>query len=316
MGLCNLAFQLVTKPNMADACSNIHFLLHPVSLRQHIQQWLAEDTPSFDYGGFVVGETEETAVLLCKSRGILAGVPFFDAILNELGCKVEWLFSEGMQIEPATTVARVTGKVNKILLGERVALNCITRASGIATKARNLGKLKAEHNWHGEIAGTRKTTPGFRMVEKYALLVGGVSTHRYDLSSMIMLKDNHIWTAGSVKRAVQDARKVGGFSIKIEVECRSIEEAREAATAGADVAMLDNFEPEALHKTATVLKQEFPHLLIEGSGGVKLENITQYFGPHVDVISMGSLTQGYEAVNFSLKVLKEGHNPHNPTVKA
>lgn len=294
----------------------MRFLLHPLSLREHVQRWLAEDTPSFDYGGFVVGETEETAVLLCKSKGVLAGVPFFDAIFNELGCKVEWVFSEGAQIDPATTVARVTGKVNKILLGERVALNCITRASGIATKARNLTKLKAEQKWHGEIAGTRKTTPGFRLVEKYALLVGGVSTHRYDLSSMIMLKDNHIWTAGSVKRAVQDARKVGGFSIKIEVECRSIEEAREAATAGADVVMLDNFEPEALHKTAAVLKQEFPYLLIEGSGGVRMDNVTHYFGPHVDVISMGSLTQGYETVNFSLKVLKEGHNPHNPVVKA
>lgn len=301
---------------MADACSNISCLIHPVSLHQHVQQWLAEDTPSFDYGGFVVGESEETAVLLCKSRGVLAGVPFFDAIFNELGCKVDWVFSEGVQIGPATAVARVTGKVNKILLGERVALNCITRASGIATKARNLARLKTEQKWRGEIAGTRKTTPGFRVVEKYALLVGGVSTHRYDLSSMIMLKDNHIWTAGSVQRAVKDARRVGGFSIKIEVECRSVEEAREAASAGADVVMLDNFEPEALHKTAATLKQEFPHLLIEGSGGVTMENITQYFGPHVDVISMGSLTQGYEAVNFSLKVLKEGHNPHNPVVKA
>lgn len=298
---------------MAD--KKLQFLLHPVSLRQHVQQWLAEDTPSFDYGGFVVGESEETAVLLCKSKGVLAGVPFFDAIFQELGCKVEWAYSEGRQVEPTTTVARVTGRVNKILLGERVALNCITRASGIATKARNLTQLKTEHKWHGEVAGTRKTTPGFRLVEKYALLVGGVSTHRYDLSSMIMLKDNHIWTAGSVKQAVQDARKVGGFSIKIEVECRSVEEAREAATAGADVVMLDNFDPETLHEAAEVLKQEFPHLLIEGSGGVKMENIAHYFGPHVDVISMGSLTQGYEAVNFSLKILKDGHNPHNPVVK-
>lgn len=298
---------------MAD--NKLRFLLHPVSLRQHVQQWLAEDTPSFDYGGFVVGDREETAVLLCKSRGILAGVPFFDAIFHELGCKVEWVCSEGVQVEPATTVAKVTGKVNKILLGERVALNCITRASGIATKAKDLTKLKEDHKWNGEVAGTRKTTPGFRIVEKYALLVGGVSTHRYDLSSMIMLKDNHIWTAGSVRQAVQDARSVGGFSIKIEVECRSVEEAREAANAGADVVMLDNFDPEALHKAAEVLKQEFPHLLIEGSGGVKRENIAQYFGPHVDVISMGSLTQGYEAVNFSLKILKEGHNPHNPVVK-
>ena len=291
-------------------------LLHPVSLHEQVRHWLAEDTPSFDYGGFVVGDSEETALLLCKSCGILAGVPFFEAIFDVLGCKVEWMFPEGAQLEPAITIAKVTGKVNKILLGERVALNCISRASGIATNARSLVKIKEEKSWQGEIAGTRKTTPGFRMVEKYALLVGGASTHRYDLSSMIMLKDNHIWTAGSVRQAVKDARTVGGFSVKIEVECRKIDEAREAANAGADVVMLDNFDPETLHKAAEILKQEFPHLLIEGSGGVRKENITQYFSPYVDVVSMGSLTQGYNTVNFSLKVVKKGHDPLNPVVKA
>lgn len=299
---------------MANERNEFAFLLHPLTLHQHVQHWLAEDTPSFDYGGFVVGETEETAAVLCKSKGVLAGLPFFDAIFDELGCKVEWMFCEGMLVEPASIVAKVTGKVNKILLGERVALNCITRASGIATKARNVARVKQEQNWHGEIAGTRKTTPGFRIVEKYALLIGGVSTHRYDLSSMIMLKDNHIWTAGNVKCAVEGARKVGGFSLKIEVECRSIYEAREAATAGADIVMLDNFEPGALHSAAAALKKEFPRLLIEGSGGIKMDNVMQYFGPDIDVISMGSLTQGYEIVNFSLKILKEGHDPFNPTV--
>ena len=297
------------------AGSNLRLLLHPVSVRKLVCQWLEQDTPSFDYGGFVVGEAEETALLLCKSQGILAGVPFFDAIFEELGCKVEWLYNEGSEVSSICTVAKVTGKVNKILLGERTALNCITRASGIATKVKRLGQLKEKEEWHGEIAGTRKTTPGFRMVEKYALLVGGVSTHRYDLSSMIMLKDNHIWTAGNITQAVKDARKVGGFSVKIEVECRSVEEAREAAIAGADIVMLDNFIPEALHKAAGVLKKEFPKLIIEASGGINEGTITEYFGPNVDVISMGSLTQGYSTVNFSLKIKKEGRDPHNPLVK-
>ena len=177
---------------------NISHILHPITLQHCAREWLKEDTPNFDYGGFVVGEKEEKAVLLMKSEGILAGRPFFDAIFKELDCKVVWNANEGTFHEPIKQVAMVTGKVRQILLGERVALNIISRASGIATFAQKLRKKAESVGWTGEIAGTRKTTPGFRIVEKYALLAGGVSTHRYDLSSMIMLKDNHIWTAGSI----------------------------------------------------------------------------------------------------------------------
>lgn len=177
---------------------NFSCLLHPVRVQDAVREWLREDTPHFDYGGFVVGEKTETAVLVCKSPGVLAGVPFFDAVFNTLDCTVSWTADEGDFINPICYVATVTGKVRNILLGERVALNCLCRASGIATYARRLGDLAREREWHGELAGTRKTTPGFRMVEKYSLVVGGISTHRYDLSSMIMLKDNHIWSAGNV----------------------------------------------------------------------------------------------------------------------
>ena len=177
---------------------NISHILHPVTLQHYAREWLKEDTPNFDYGGFVVGENEESAVLLMKSEGILAGKPFFDAIFKELECKVIWNENEGTYHEPVKQIATVQGKVRQILLGERVALNIISRASGIATFAQRLRKKAESVGWKGEIAGTRKTTPGFRLVEKYALLAGGISTHRYDLSSMIMLKDNHIWTAGSI----------------------------------------------------------------------------------------------------------------------
>lgn len=177
---------------------NVAHVLNPASLQHLAREWLKEDTPSFDFAGFVVGEKEESAVILIKSPGVLAGCPFVDAVFKELDCKVEWLEKEGTWIEPIRTVATVSGKVRHLLLGERVALNCLCRASGIATYCKKLLKVAENCSWGGELAGTRKTTPGFRMVEKYALLVGGVSTHRYDLSSMIMLKDNHIWTAGSI----------------------------------------------------------------------------------------------------------------------
>jgi nicotinate-nucleotide pyrophosphorylase (carboxylating) len=173
-------------------------LLHPVTTKNLVREWLKEDTPSFDYGGFVVGEKVEKAWLLCKSPGVLAGTPFFEAVFSELDCCIQWFHTEGECLSPVCKVAEVTGKVRNLLLGERIALNCITRTSGIASFARKLKGEADRCNWHGEVAGTRKTTPGFRIPEKYSLLVGGISTHRHDLSSMIMLKDNHIWSAGSI----------------------------------------------------------------------------------------------------------------------
>jgi len=190
-----------SKTTIVEGRRNFAHLLHPVRLNETVSSWLTEDTPSFDYGGFVVGDRIDTAVLLCKSRGVLAGVPFFDAVFKCLNCSVEWLADEGELLAPICRVANVTGRVRHLLLGERVALNCIGRASGLATAARRLtDKAHSGTGWNGEVAGTRKTTPGFRMVEKYALLVGGLSTHRYDLSSMVMLKDNHIWSAGSISQ--------------------------------------------------------------------------------------------------------------------
>ncbi|XP_052800634.1 nicotinate-nucleotide pyrophosphorylase [carboxylating]-like [Mya arenaria] len=293
---------------------DISHVLHPLTIRHLAREWLKEDAPNFDYGGFVVGEKEETAVLLLKSEGVLAGKPFFDAIFKELDCTVTWNIPEGTFLTPVNAVATVSGKVRQILLGERVALNIITRASGIASAAKRIRTTVEDLGWHGEVAGTRKTTPGFRMVEKYSLLVGGVSTHRYDLSSMIMLKDNHIWTAGSITQAVKDARVVGGFSLKIEVECRSLEDAREAASAGSDVIMLDNFTPQALVDAAAKLKKEYPKLIIEASGGITEETIARYCDVNVDVISLSRLTQGYDVVDFSLKIRKDGIDPRNTPV--
>jgi nicotinate-nucleotide pyrophosphorylase (carboxylating) len=221
---------------------------------------------------------------------------------------------EGEEFDPKLhggrkEVAKVYGKARNILLGERPALNMLARASGIATRypllppfrklpfiktlkpfsffyfflrARKLQTLKLQHNWQGVIAGTRKTTPGFRMVEKYAMLVGGIDTHRVDLSSMIMLKDNHIWATGSITTAVQKARAAGGFALKIEVECRDEAEADEAIEAGADVVMLDNFDGMGARAVSTTLKKRWEgkrKFLIEGSGGLTEENVAEYFGP-------------------------------------
>ena len=201
-------------------------------------------------------------------------------------------------------LATVVGPVNRILQGERTALNTLSRCSGVATASREAAKIAESLGWKGYTAGTRKTTPGFRIVEKYGLLVGGVATHRLDLSQMVMLKDNHIWSAGSITKAVKLARQAAGFSQKIEVECQSKEEAVEAAKAGADIVMLDNFAPNKLKEDAKSLKEEFPHLLIEASGGITVQTMRDYLSEHVDILSQGKLTQGYSCLDFSLKIVR------------
>eukprot|EP01033_Poteriospumella_lacustris_P017547 gene17547-12555_t len=288
----------------------------PPHYKREVLQWLEDDCPSFDVGGFVVGEKEETALLYCKTDGaVLAGVPFADAIFDHLGVAVTWFFKEGevihLPINPDTgkrvskvVIAEARGKCRHLLLAERTVLNTMSRASGVAGAARKACEIKERANWHGYVAGTRKTTPGFRTVEKYALIVGGAATHRLDLSQMVMLKDNHIWSCGSITKAVQTARQGAGFSMKIEVECQSLDDGLEAAAAGADVVMLDNFTSETIHDVAAAIKREYPHVLIEASGGISEESMAGFMSPYIDVISRGSLTQGYSCIDYSLKVKK------------
>jgi nicotinate-nucleotide pyrophosphorylase (carboxylating) len=296
--------------------------LLPPLYRELVRGYLRDDAPAFDVGGFVVGSAEREARLLCKHRGaapcVLAGRPFADVVFEELGLKVDWLFKEGSvlgggedegaaeAVAPAPApivVATVKGPANRLLLAERTVLNIMSRASGVASQAFSLSSLARAAGWHGEVVGTRKTTPGFRAVEKYALLVGGCGTHRMDLSAMVMLKDNHVWAVGSVGGAVRTARRACGFSSKIEVEARGLGEALEAAEAGADIVMLDNYAtPAALVADAARLKALHPHVLVEASGGITRATLPSYFDRSVDVVSLGALTQGYACVDFSLKV--------------
>jgi nicotinate-nucleotide pyrophosphorylase (carboxylating) len=300
--------------------------LLPSHFTSQVTTWLAEDTPSFDYGGFVVGSSPRTAQLLCKSPGILAGIPFFDEVFRQLECKVEWHHNEGDWIDPTSKggnikVATVTGPTRKLLLGERVALNTLARCSGVATKSRRMLDMVRKAGYKGVLAGTRKTTPGFRLVEKYGMLVGGIDGHRHDLSSMIMLKDNHIWAKGSITNAVKAARAVGGFALKIEVECQSEAEGDEAIEAGADVVMLDNFDGDGLKVAAKSLKDRWRgrrEVLLESSGGLTEANVGEYINNgtsliqspihvsdtvlDIDIISTSSVHQGVSHVDFSLKI--------------
>lgn len=222
--------------------------------------------------------------------------------------RVEWLCDEGTSVagdELNKVVGVVSGPANKVLQGERPALNLLSRLSGIATKTAMVVKKAKAASFAGVIAGSRKTTPGLRMMEKYALLVGGADPHRLNLSTSVMLKDNHIDLVGSIGGAIQRARSVAGFTQKIEVEARSVEQALEAAMEGADIVMLDNFEPMDAKLAAQKIKTRHPHVMVEASGGMDEERMGEYFCPWIDVISMGgNLTQNVSIVDFSLKVFK------------
>jgi len=212
---------------------------------------------------------------------------------------------EGEIFEPITKVATVRGPARRLLLGERVALNLLARCSGIATKSRRFKDIADANGFKGVIAGTRKTTPGFRLVEKYGMLVGGIDGHRMDLSSMVMLKDNHIWSCGSIKRAIELTRAVSGFTLLIDVEVRSEAEADEAIDAGADVVMLDNMEGQELLDVARRLKDRWVgkrRFLLETSGGIEENNLAQRAANPLDILSTSAVHQSVQHIDFSLKI--------------
>lgn len=287
--------------------------LLPVSTRwkEQITDFLSEDIPSFDYGGFVVGSDEKNASIFIKSKGIICGIPFLQEVFDQCKVQVKWLINEGSLIEPKKgekiEIAKLNGPSKNILQSERVSLNLLSRLSGIATRTFEIIKLaKDEANYKGIIAGTRKTTPGLRIMEKYAMLIGGADMHRFDLSSMIMLKDNHIWSTGSITKAIENAKKVGGFSIKIEIEVQNYNEAVEAIKAGGDIIMLDNFEGIQLQNVARQLKEEFKdkQFLLECSGGLTRDNLKDYLCNDIDIYSTSYIHQGTPTVDFSLKISK------------
>lgn len=285
--------------------------------KQSITEWLSEDVASFDYGGYVVGDSQKDAHLYCKQACVLSGVPFAKEVYRQVGItNIEWFYKDGDHLDPEKdgkdgkiVVAKISStEVRKILLAERLSLNILSRSSGIATKSNQIITLARESGYKGILAGTRKTTPGFRLVDKYSMVVGGCDPHRYDLSSMIMLKDNHVWSVGLITKAVQSARAVGGFSVKIEVEVQSEDEANEAIEAGADIIMLDNFSGDELKVAAQLIRQKWANsqksFLLECSGGLTIDNIGSYLSNEIDVYSTSLIHQGAGVIDFSLKIVK------------
>ena len=227
-------------------------------------------------------------------------ISYYSFIL--LFIRVEWIYGEGemikVQVHDFVPVAVVKGSADNLLKGERIALNVLARCSSLATQARTLSSLTKSR-----LAGTRKTTPGFRLVEKYALQVGGVQTHRMSCTDCVMLKDNHVdlfGGSGNLAVAVSQARSISSFTTKIEVECRTVSEAKIAIESGANIVMLDNFIPtDAEIKNLKALNSQ---IIIELSGGIDGDNLHRYPSDENLVLSLGCLTHSVPLLDFSFKV--------------
>ena len=238
--------------------------------------------------------------LICKQDGVIAGLEVFKRVFELLDEKTEVIFycKDGDAVKKGEKIGFVRGDIRVLLSGERTALNYLQRMSGIATYTREIADLLKGTTT--KLLDTRKTTPGMRIFEKYAVKVGGGYNHRYNLSDGILLKDNHIGAAGGVKEAVRMAKEYAPFVRKIEVEVENLDMLREALEAGADIIMLDNMTGEDM-KTAVGLcrgKSE-----TECSGNVTRENVARLVDIGVDYISSGALTHSSPILDLSLKNL-------------
>lgn len=239
--------------------------------------------------------------LICKEDGIVAGLQVFQRVFRLLDPKTEVVFDvqDGEVVQKGQHMATVVGDIRVLLSGERTALNYLQRMSGIATYTNKVAKLL--EGTKTTLLDTRKTTPCMRIFEKYAVTVGGGSNHRYDLSDGVLLKDNHIDAAGSVKAAVLAAKAYAPFVRKIEVETESLEQVQEALEAGADIIMLDNMTPDMM---AEAVKLIDGRAKTECSGNITKENIEKITAIGVDYVSSGALTHSAPILDISLKHLK------------
>lgn len=238
--------------------------------------------------------------LICKGEGIIAGLPVFARVFELLDDQVEFTFyaGDGDAVTKGQKLAVIRGDIRALLSGERVALNYLQRLSGVATYTSHVVKLLQGSNI--KLLDTRKTTPNMRLLEKYAVTVGGGCNHRYNLSDGILLKDNHIGAAGSVSKAVSMAKAYAPFVRKIEVETETLDMVREAVEAGADIIMLDNMTHDMMKEAVQIIAGRAE---TECSGNVTEENISKLKDIGVDYISSGALTHSAPILDLSLKHL-------------
>ena len=272
-----------------------------INVDDKIRLALQEDITGEDVttAAIIRENTRSRVQLICKEDGILAGLPVFKRTFELLGeIEFETFFNEGDHIKKGDLIATVTGDARILLSGERVALNYLQRMSGIATLTHSLvSELKGSHT---KLLDTRKTTPGMRVFEKYAVKVGGGYNHRFNLSDGILIKDNHIGAAGGVKEAIRLAKEYAPFVRKIEVEVENLEMLEEALEAGADIIMLDNMSNEMMKEAVSLVNGRAE---TECSGNVTKARLKEIAEIGIDYVSCGALTHSAPILDFSLKNL-------------
>jgi len=269
-----------------------------------IKNAIAEDVGDGDHTSLstIPQGTQGRAKLIVKEEGVLAGVELALEIFNQIdpALQVEVKLHDGDNIKPGDIAFTVSGSTHSILLAERLVLNCMQRMSGIATQTNRI--VKRLEGYKTKVLDTRKTTPGLRYLEKWAVRIGGGVNHRIGLYDMILIKDNHVDYAGGIKNAITQANdylKNTGRKLQIEIEVRNLVELQQVLEIGeVDRIMLDNFEPSLLKQAVEMIDGRF---LTEASGGIVEENVADYAACGVDFISMGALTHSVKSLDLSLK---------------
>ncbi|WJH27003.1 carboxylating nicotinate-nucleotide diphosphorylase [Paenibacillus sp. CC-CFT742] len=279
-------------------------------LIESIKNWLREDVGAGDVTTSVTipAGHQSKAVIHAKDHGVIAGISVAELVFQVVDPSLVFraMVQDGDEVTRGTTLAEVEGSTHSLLTGERLALNLLQRMSGIATRTRSY--VDALEGLSTRLVDTRKTTPGHRMLEKYAVRIGGGANHRFGLYDAVMIKDNHIKGAGGITEAVKRARTVIPHTMTIEVETEDLTQVNEALQAGADIIMLDNMHPDQMREAVTIIRKQAPHVKVEASGNVSLDTIRGIAESGVDVISVGRLTYSFESLDISLDLneKKEG----------
>lgn len=271
------------------------------ALRTLIDLALAEDVGTGDHATEATLDRQRLgrASVRAKSDAVLCGGEVFALVMRRFDPRiaVRCLLPDGALVAPGTVAIELDGPLASILTAERIALNFLQRMSGIATLTRTYVLATAPHK--ARIADTRKTLPGYRALDKYAVRVGGGHNHRTALDAGILIKENHTAAAGSVQRAVLQAREVGSHLLRVEVEVESLADLHEALAAGAEVVLLDNMDTALL---AQAVRQTAGRAILEASGNMTLARIAEVAATGVDFISVGALTHSVQAADFSLRI--------------
>jgi nicotinate-nucleotide pyrophosphorylase (carboxylating) len=245
---------------------------------------------------------EANAVIIAGERGVIAGLSVSELVFNLMDSEIVFkvCVSDGDKVEKGKIVARVSGRARAVLAGERTALNFLSRLSGIATKTARF--VERVGSYRAKVMDTRKTTPGWRILEKYAVRVGGGHNHRMGLYDAVLIKDNHLkLVEGRIGKAVAEAKKAHP-SKRIEVETTNISEVKDALSGNPDIIMLDNMSPVEVREAVEVVRKSGGGVQVEVSGGVTLENVEEFAAAGADIISVGALTHSVRSLDFSMEL--------------